>query len=298
MESRKILLTNHSLDKTTGSETYCYNLALRFSKHHEVYVWTPTQGKMSEKISEFATILDKPEGNFDYIFYNHNNTISENFHSKCKIFTMQGIFPELEQPPLGMDAYVAISDEIAQYHQKLKPYIIRNGIDTEYYRETPKAQKTKNVLFSSNYRSKFPRTLKFACASLGLKFRRIGDKNLKYDILPDLEWADIVIGLGRTTLEAMSCNKKIIVADKRDYSDVGMDGFLTPANVTEIQQNNFSGRRYKKPICFLTIREELKKAIKISESWERDYILQNFNIDKVVQNYITLAEQIVSSKEI
>ncbi len=296
MRKYKILLTNHSLDKTTGSETYCYNLAFRFSQEHDVYIWTPNQGQMSEKIKQFATVLDKPEGKFDFIFYNHNNTQSDDFHAEAKIFTMQGIFPELEQPPLGMDAYVAISEEIANFHCQLQPHIIRNGIDTELYNMTKRQGKPKNVLFSSNYRSKLHKTIKYACWSLGLKFRRIGDKNLKYDVLPELEWADIVIGLGRTALEALSCNKKVIVADRRDYSDLGMDGLLTVENIKDVQQNNFSGRRYKKPICYLSIRDELKKALNDSSTWERQYILDNYDINSIIKQYISLAESIAASK--
>ncbi len=296
MASRKILITNHSLNQTTGSETYCFNLAERFSKGNDVYIWTPNPGQMSEKMKTFATVLEEPGGEFDYIFYNHNNTQSADFKSDCKIFTIQGIFPKLEQPPAGMDAYVAISEEIAEFHKKLNPVVIRNGVDIDLFNCNSSAEKKKNVLFSSNYRSKFQNTLRMACWSLGLNYRRIGDKNQKLDVLPDLKWADIVVGLGRTALEAMSCGKKVIIADRRSYSDQGMDGFVSQIHVDEICKNNFSGRRYKKDITFSSIRNELKQAIKDTSHWEREYIAEYFNINNVIQKYIELAEGVLQTK--
>lgn len=297
--SYKILITNHALNRYRGSEVYCFFLAKELAKTHDVFVYTPEQGKVSERMKEFAVVLDKPEGEFDIILYNHNNTFSENFKAKCAINSIHGIFPPLEKPLPGMDAYVAISGEIRDKYKELNPVIIPNGINTEVFKPNGKKKRfVKKLLFLSNYKSDFSKLLRKVAYSLGMTFGRIGGKagEDKFDIVDDLNSADIVVGLGRSALEAMSCGKKVIVADKRNYADLGMDGFLTRENVKQSAYNNFSGRAFRKEITFASVRNEVKKALKDNSEWERDYVLKNHDIKKIAEKYISLAEEILEKK--
>ena len=288
-----ILITNHSLQQYRGSETYCFFLAREMAKRHNVSIYTPKPGKVSDKMSEFANILTGPAGEFDIIFHNHNNTLSDDFKAKCKIYTTHGKFHKLEVPAKGMDAYVAVSREVAGHYSEFNPYVIHNGIDTEYYHGPDSDRPVKNILYSSNSKSNFPLILRIAALSLGLKFRRIGRKINKFNIKDDLLWADIVFGLGRTAMEAMSCGKKVIIADKRPYTNFGMDGLLTPENAAISQNNNYTGRAMQKPITLLSIRKELKKAVSSTEHWERDWILKYHNIENTALEYIKLAEKVM-----
>jgi len=294
----KILITNHGLVRFRGSEVYCYYLARELSKEHDVYIYSPKYGKVSAKMKEFSTILENPVGEFDFILYNHNNTYNENLKSSCKIYTIHGIFPPLEKPVLGLDSYVTISNEIKNHYKDLNPVYIPNGIDTDKYYDYNKKYYIKRLLFLSNYKSRFSRMLFWIALSLGMRFKRIGGnkKKAKFEIVDDLNWADIVVGVGRSALEAMSCGRKIIIADKRNYADYGMDGFLTKENVKISSDNNFTGRSLKKSINFFSLREEIKEALKDEEKWERDYILKDHNISIIASRYILLAEKILKSK--
>ena len=228
----KLLITNHALMDFRGSETYCYTLAKELSKNHQVFVYTPKQGTVSKRMSEFATIIDEPKGEFDLILYNHNNTISDEFIAKCKIYTTHGIFHKLEKPANNMDIYVAVSNEVAKYYKEYKPNVIYNGIDLQKFSEINNSNKKKHVLYSSSSKSNLSFLLRLASYSLGLRYKRIGRKrNRRDDVIKDIEWADIVVGLGRTAMEALACGKKVIVADKRPYSNFGMDGLLTKEKV-------------------------------------------------------------------
>ena len=294
----KILITNHSLSKYRGSEKYCYDMAKELSKNNDVFVWSPEKGKLSEEMESFCKVLDNPIGLYDLVFFNHNNTVNDKIKAKCKIYTIHGIFPDLERPPNGMDIYVGISEEVATFYKEINPYVIMNGIDSHKYNVENSKIFKKNVLFISNYKSRFSILLLLVCLSLGLSYKRIGgsgDKN-KQNVVDYINWADIVVGIGRTALEAMSCNKKIIVADKRPYSDFGMDGFLTKENIEHIKKFNFSGRCYKRKIAFLSLRRELRKALMSREVWERNWILNNCKIDKVVNSYMELARHILVKK--
>lgn len=288
----KILITNHSLSDYTGSELYCYYLSKELSKNNTIYIFSRNYGKLSEEMSSFATLLSEPQGDFDAILYNHNNTFSDHFKSKCRIYTVHGIFPDLEKPVLGLDAYVAISHEIKEHYKNIDMEYIPNGIDTDIFKPSNKIiseKPKKNLLFLSNYPSNLSRLLFFVTFTLGIGYRHVGGgNNSKFNIVDDINWADVVVGVGRTALDAMSCNKKIILADKRGYANFGMDGYLTKEKLETSSFYNFSGRGFKKSINFFSIRKEIKKALNDTEFWERDYIIENHNIVKIAKSYISL----------
>lgn len=293
----KILLTNRILHRTGGTEIYCYYLSKFLSLNHQVYVYSKKYGLVAERISKYAELLSEPRGEFDIILFNHNTTVSDDFKAKCKIFTMHGLFNKLERPAEGMNAYVAISKEIVDRYKELNPVLIPNGVDTEIFKPRQRDKNPeKNLLYSSNYKNNFSKLLKIVAFSLGVNYRRLGLKNAKLDVVDDLDWADIVVGVGRTAIEAMSLNKKIIVADKRAYAKYGMDGFLTQENIDAIADSNFSGRSFRKHINFFSIRREIKKALADTSVWERDWILNHRTIQNSASAYLELAEKIMRSK--
>ena len=72
--------------------------------------------------------------------------------------------------------------------------------------------------------------------------------------------SDIIIGTGRTVLEAISNKKLCIVVGIR-----GFGGMITPDNFKKFQKYNFSGRvggKYKEKFSELQVLNELKKCIK------------------------------------
>jgi len=294
----KILITNRRLDNTGGTESFCRALSKALSSENEVYVYSPKHGVISEQISKYANILRKPEGTYDIILYNHNNTVLPNFHAKCKIYTIHGLFHELEEPPESVDAHVAISKEIKDNYKHLNPCLIQNGIDTGIFRPSIERSRIRTLLYASNYENNFSRLLQLVALSLNMRYVRLGRKKTKVDIIDDIQHADAVVGVGRTVLEAMSCNKKVIVADKRSYADYGMDGFLNQENVQKSSFSNYSGRAFKKPIGFLSIRKEIKEAINDHTSWEREWIVNHHNIQQASEDYIHLAEQLIEKKTI
>ena len=292
----KILLTNHALRRQGGTETYIFYLSKTLAKQHDVYIYSTQFGKMSDRMSEHATIISKSEGDFDIILFNHNTTVDVNFEARCKIFTIHGIFNKLEHAPLGMDAYVCISQEIIDQNKELDPTLIHNGIETQAFKPAKRQSFRKHLLYSSNYKNNFSRILWFVALSLGMGYRRIGRKKAKFNIIDDLNWADVVVGVGRTALEAMSMNRKVIICDKRSYANYGMDGFVSKENVEKVSYYNYSGRAMKKPINFFSVRQEIKQALKSNSEWSRDWIIKQHNIENSAAAYIQLAEKIINKK--
>ena len=292
----RILLTNRRLDHTGGTESVCRSLSKVLSEEHEVYVYSPSHGVISDQVSKYAKILQVPEGDFDIILFTHNTTVSSTLSAKCKIYTIHGIFSDLEKPPASMDAYVAISSEIAERYKHLNLHLIHNSIDTNVFSPLVTDSRTKTLLYSSNYDNNFSFLLRCAAASLGMRYIRLGGEKAKIDVVGALQSADVVVGVGRTVLEAMSCGKKIVVADRRSYADYGMDGFLCKDNVQQVAWSNYSGRAFKRPITLLSIRREIKRALNDSSSWERGWILEHNNIRQTARDYISLAEEVIRAK--
>lgn len=225
------------------------------------------------------------DDNYDVAFINHNVCLSalEGINIKCRIFTSHGIIPELEQPIKGADIYVSVSEEVQDSLESkgFKSVVIRNPIDTKAFQYYPINPTLTRVLFMSNYQGNARKVIEDASkAIVGLKLRIHGG-NDKASAVDNMLWADLVIGLGRTAYEAMSMGRNVVVYD---YN--GADGFVTHETVLEYRKNNCSGRRYKKE---LTADDLQKLYAQYDPNLNlRNYILENNNVEKIVQQYLGL----------
>ena len=269
----KILLMNYILGGQTGSETWTATMAEELeNKGHEVTL---------------KTDASRLEDIYDLAIINHNTCLATTKHLSCKkIFTSHGVIPDLEQPVEGADVYVAESEEV-QDSLKEKGFdsvVIRNGIDTEHYAPTrPVNRKLKNILFSSNYQSGAEKIIKEACDKSSLNFNRIGGQNKTTQVLYELNKADLVIGLGRTAYEAMSCGRNVIIYD---YN--GGDGFAHPHLLPDFRYNNCSGRYNKHQYTADDLVELFSLYNQDTGRRLRNYIIENNNIKKTAQQYLDL----------
>ena len=264
---------NYILGGQTGSETWTLTMAEELENQgHE---------------DTLKTDATHSEDVFDVAIINHNTCLLTTKHLTCKkIFTSHGVIPELEQPIHGADVYVSVSEEVQDNLNKkgFDSVVIRNGIDTEHYAPTRPINKVlKNVLFSSNYQSNAERVIREACDRAGLNFNRIGGQNKTTQVLYELNKADLVIGLGRTAYEAMSCGRNVIIYD---YN--GGDGFARPHLLPDIRYNNCSGRYNKHQYTADDLVELFTQYNPDTGRRLREYIIQNNNIQKTAQQYLNL----------
>ena len=150
----KILVGNNRLMNPGGSETYTYAIVKELVEcgHAVTCITSDSSGMVSDKIRElnvpikFNFSFEK----YDVALLSHSTSIklSENVQA-FKIQTCHGVFPKLEQPVKGMDAYVAISEEVQQHlaSKGINSTIIRNGIDCSRFKpEILINEKLQNVL--------------------------------------------------------------------------------------------------------------------------------------------------------
>lgn len=284
----KILLTNFTLGSLGGTQTWVQTMAKELVElGHTVYLFA---GDNDYKIIATAYTKFDPDVEYDLALINHNTCLSalEGVKIGTKIFTSHGILPELEQPIKGADIYVGVSEEVVENltKQGFPAHVVRNPIDLTLYRPnrvfTHFPQPLRKVVYMSNYQGAVLEVIKGACDKLKLELHVYG-KNNTIRSLDAMHQADIVIGLGRTAYEAMSCNKNVIVFD---YN--GADGFATPETLLEFRKNNCSGRRYNIKLDVDGLVELLKKYDHKLQL--RKYIEENNDVKKIVNQYLELAK--------
>ena len=243
---------------------------------HKVYLYAPTGNSLAPEFPDYSDT-------YDLALINHNINLASLKDLPCKkIFTSHGVIPDLEQPIAGADVYVSVSEEVQANLKRLgfDSSIIRNPIDTKHFKPASRVNnKLQNVLFMSNYQGKAREVIKTACE--GLILRIWGMNNQTSDTANEMNWADLVIGLGRTAYEAMSCNRNVIIYD---YN--GSDGFATPDLLLQARENNCSGRKFAQDLDaegLKTLFSNYDPNLQL-----RDYILENNNVTDIAQTYLSL----------
>lgn len=276
----KILLSNYSLSWLGGTQTWVATMAEELTRlGHEVHLFSAD--------GQYDLLPDYPrlDDNYDLALINHNVCLSalEGINIKKKVFTSHGIIPELEQPIKGADIYVAVSEEI-QHNLEMQGFqsqVIRNPINVKKFVGSPVSPTLSKVMFMSNYQGGARNIIEQACNRIvGLELRVFG-KDGQTDAKEAMEWADLVIGLGRTAYEAMSMNRNVIIFD---YN--GADGFADPVALLDYRRNNCSGRYNR---LKLTVDELVEMLGKYNPKLQlRNYILANNDVEEIAQQYLGL----------
>lgn len=280
----KVLLANNHLDNTGGSETWTYTMAKEIvHRGDDLYVYTLVDGKVADKIREFAPVGNEPDDEYDILIINHRTCFRHLQDIKgFRVFTSHGVFLEMETPLAGADYYAGISEEVVERFKMYGMNLIRNGIDCERYKPYRDSQSLSRVL-SLCQGDKATAIVKGACEKLGLEFTQsLG----KWAIEEDINNADVVITLGRGAMEAMACGRAVIPFDYRWYAgEMFGDPIVTSDNYRVIMENNFSGRTFKKDYTVDSLAQEIQKyTVKMGET-NRLIALEHFNIRNQVTKY-------------
>lgn len=286
-DRKRVLLATNHLDRLGGSETWTYTMAKEFERRGwKVEVFTLQNGDIADKLP----IVEAPTGEYDLILINHTTCLEALKDAKGKkIFTSHGIYPAIEQPQEGADAYVAISEEV-QENMKEKGFeatVIRNGIDCDRFKPKKKINKTPKRVLCMCQGEEARENVKKACEELGLEFDHTLDR--VWEIEDKINKADIVFTLGRGAYEAMACGRAVIIYDSRPYTPhKTADGIVTKRNFSKFASHNFSGRTMKLNWGIGEIKREIKKYKQTMGEDNRKIAMEHFNIKKQVEKYINL----------
>jgi len=162
-----------------------------------------------------------------------------------QVFVVHGL-AGFEHPPAALrpaPRVVVLNDRIGARIAALasSPELVRlrQPIDIERYRPRGASRRrARRVLAFSNYlEADRLRLLEGACADLGLELTRVGaQKGPEVDTQQAIADADVVVGYGRSVLEAMAMGRAAYVWDRG-----GGDGWVTPESYSALEADGFSG---------------------------------------------------------
>lgn len=293
MQIKTILVANNHLKQVGGTETFTYTLIKALKKNgYEVEYFTFSKGLVSYKIEKDLKVSFKSKGRYDLVLASHNKCVDYLAKYGLIIQTCHGVFPELEQPSYYADGFVSISEEVKTHLLNLgyESKLIWNGIDCERYNIINTINKElKNVLSLSQSKVANEK-IKQACDILNLNLETF-DKhtNPVWDIEKKINKSDLVIGLGRSIYDSMSCGRAVLVYDQRDYSNNYADGYLTVQTIKKYIKNNCSGRYSKKSYDVHDLVAELKRYDAKDGILNREFIKSFLNINTQIKSYLDFA---------
>ncbi len=319
----KILLTTHHLLGFTGSELYTYTLAKYLKRNkQDVYVYSRYIGSIKKLFEDLGiSIVEHLEAlkeiKFDVALVNHNlNSIEVRkiFPNVPIIMLVHGIIPFLEKPApfeINVSFYLALSKEIKKKLLEAgideeKIVLFPNIVDPEIFREEkPVNAKPENILVISNKLDLETQDVIInASTSLNLNLKFIG-KNYQtasiFEMPGYINWADIVITLGRGAIESMMCGRIPLILD---YD--GGDGLVTPENFDELAEFNFSGRKHRIKFTGESLAEEISKYNPENSKILKKEVLKRYSAGSAVNHLMKLIDgavenfspQNISGKEI
>lgn len=281
----KILITNLWLDQYCGSENWCYAMACELIRRgHDVYAYTPLYGKFFTEF-EKAGVKKAKEGKFDLILENHNVLDLTKF-SGFIIHTCHGIV-QPERPMLNV-INVAVSQ--ASFDKWHTSTIIPNRIDTNrFYQKTKPRQYIQKILSLCKSDSAND-VLAEICRKTEIEFEPTYGKFI-FRIEDKINEADLVVGVGRSLLDAMACGRPVISFDDRHYYKTRMlgYGYITPDKFDKYVKDSWTGNAEQKTLNKFQLAKEIFCNYNPADGdVNQQFIIDNYNISKTVDAYLKI----------
>jgi hypothetical protein len=251
----EIVLTALTLGQPGGMQTYLLTIAPQLQRlGHDITLFSPATGLMSDMARERGLQVAERESDLpescDAVISSDAVTLlamADRYPSSTRLLVVHSAEFDVHLPP-GYDGTVscavAMSDAVALRLRAMAGEFaverLHQPIDTDRYRDTgPATARPRRVLMLGNYltgRSKD--ALCRACEDSGLQWRQAGGYG---EVLADptqaIKEADIVIGQGRSVLDAMACGRAAWV-----YGPIAGDGWVTESTYPGMEADGFRGR--------------------------------------------------------
>jgi hypothetical protein len=246
----KILLATHHLADWGGTETYTVTLAKALrARGHQVSVYSPFPGVVSRVIEQegipFSTEVGALRGELFAVAHVHHNIVATQVRSALPdvpmVWVCHGVRPEVEQPPtFTPEVTLAVSPPVLSRLRRagMAAEIVPNMIDTAWFTaKRPIAARPSSALLIANVIvPELRANTAEACRLLGIPLSYVGrPDNPTANVREALERADVVLGVGRTALEAGSMERVVLI-----YGEHGCTGWLDRAGYAAAFDAGFS----------------------------------------------------------
>jgi hypothetical protein len=249
----RIVLSSENFVGFGGTETYTVTVARELGRlGHEAAIYSPNRGAMAEVARELGIhVVDSTQlpRSCDLVIASDGATCHElagRYPDVPVVLVVHSADHMLQAPPQLEDrcqTVVVMNDRVRRavearaWHAPIVR--LRQPIDlVKYHHLGPSRSTARTALVSTNYLAG-PRAdlINEACRANGLQPTWIGATTSPTPT-PELAiaGAEIVIGLGRTVLEAMAAGRAAYV-----YGKVGGDGWVTPERYPAMEADGFAG---------------------------------------------------------
>ena len=296
----KVLVANNHLKNVGGSETFTYTIIEGIkSMGHEVEYFTFHKGYVSNLIENELGVNFMSKKKYDLILANHYTTVDTLKGKGFIIQTCHGIYPKLEQPSKNADFHVSISQEVQDYiaFQGFPSILIHNSINIKRFKPSKQPNEKVKTILSLCHSEEANDFVEQACKKLGITFLKAYKYgNAVWAVEKVINKADLVIGLGRSAYESMSCGRPVIIFDNRRYFPSYSDGYISH-NLNLSLKNNCSGRYFKKKLNVNELILEIKKFNREDGKILRSFAIEELDVQKNLLKYFSIKNKFVRLKE-
>jgi hypothetical protein len=295
---RLVLATNHL--GLGGSESYLLTVAEQFDRlGHDVVLYAPEPANGVEvALDRGLTVVsepDLPEG-CDAVLAQDAGVslqLAERYPEAPQIFVAHSESFDLQTPPQlrgVVGRVVALNDRVAAKMRSLAAGVevvrMTQPIDTERFASrAPLPEVPRRALLLSNTpNSDRLGLLERACEAAGMELARVGGLGGQVaDPRERLAGADVVVGYGRSILEAMACGRAAYVYDWN-----GGDGWMTAESYPEIEADGIAGRSGRTVLDAEALAEDLRRYSAAMGPVNHDLVMGHHRANVHAQDLVAL----------
>ena len=301
----KVLLATNHLG-LGGSESYLLTVAEQFDRlGHEVIIYTPEPGDgVAIALERGLTVVGGAELPEDCdAALVQDPAVSFQVADRCpstpQLFVAHSEIFDLQAPPqldgtIGLA--VALNDRIAarlrRFAVDVEVVRLCQPIDTERFlpRGSLPEVPRRALMLSNTPNDDRVAMLESACADAGLELTRLGGTaGQTADPRPALFGAEIVIGYGRSILEAMACGRAAYVYDWN-----GGEGWMTAESYPAIEADGISGRSGQVIVDPARLSEDLRRYSASMGPVNHDLVIAHHRAGAHAQQLLELFERLAS----
>lgn len=297
-----LLATNHL--GLGGSESYLLTVAEQLDRlGHEAAVYAPELGEGAEVARERAIAVIGDAGleeAYDAALVQDAGValeIADRLPGLPQLFVAHSAMFDLQAPPQLDDVaglVVALNERVATRMRSLATKVevvrMRQPIDTARFapRGALPARPRRALLLSNTPNEDRIALLEAACAEAGLELLRLGGRaGRSADVRPTLAEAEIVIGYGRSVLEAMSFGRAAYVYDWK-----GRDGWVTPETYPALEADGFAGGAAIPGVESVPLAEDLRRYEAAMGPANHDLVVAHHRASAHAQELVSLIERL------
>ncbi len=293
-----LLATNHL--GLGGSESYLLTVAEQLDRlGHEIAIYAPEPGP-GVAVAEERGIPVFGEGSIPEAVEvalvqdaGVSHRIAASRPGLPQLFVAHSGMFDLQAPPQlegEVGAVVALNDRVGtrmrRYGVETEIVRLRQPIDTQRFvprGPLPEAPRTALMLSNTPHADRFE-MIRDACADAGMELEQLGGSaGRKADIRSALAEADLVIGYGRSILEAMACGRAAYVYDWQ-----GGDGWVTRETYDAIEADGFAGSAAKDVLDREALAADLSRYSPEMGPVNRDLVVANHRASRHAEQLIDL----------